>query len=103
MSKIMRTLNIEHSTSNIEVSKLRVHRTFRRSVFDVGCWMFAFFLVISFVRAAEPIKALMITGGCCHDYEQQKKILSEGISARANVTWTIIHEGGGEAEAKKDT
>lgn len=44
-------------------------------------------------RAAEPIRALMVTGGCCHDYEAQKKILSEGISARANVTWTIVHEG----------
>ena len=35
----------------------------------------------------------MVCGGCCHDYEAQKKILSEGISARANVTWTIVHEG----------
>lgn len=55
------------------------------------------------VKSSGPIRALMITGGCCHDYEQQKKILSEGISARANVTWTIIHEGGGVAEGKKDT
>ena len=31
----------------------------------------------------KPIRALMVTGGCCHDYEAQKKILSEGISARA--------------------
>jgi hypothetical protein len=41
-----------------------------------------------------PIKALLITGGCCHDYTRQKKILPEGISARANVTWTIVHQGG---------
>jgi uncharacterized protein len=45
-------------------------------------------------HGAEPLRALMITGGCCHDYEAQKKILSEGISARANVSWTIVHEGG---------
>src|ERR1051325_11183423 len=43
-------------------------------------------------RAAEPLRALLITGGCCHDYEAQKKILTEGISARANVKWTIVHE-----------
>jgi type 1 glutamine amidotransferase len=42
--------------------------------------------------AAQPIRALFIAGGCCHDYEAQKKILTEGISARANVTWTIYHE-----------
>jgi type 1 glutamine amidotransferase len=40
-----------------------------------------------------PIKALMVCGGCCHDYTAQKRILSEGISARANVTWTIVQEG----------
>jgi type 1 glutamine amidotransferase len=45
-------------------------------------------------HAAEPIRALLIAGGCCHDYEAQKTILSDGISARANVTWTIVHEKG---------
>ncbi len=54
-------------------------------------------LTLSFapvLRAADakPIRALMVCGGCCHDYEAQKKILSEGISARANVEWTIVHE-----------
>jgi type 1 glutamine amidotransferase len=44
-------------------------------------------------QEAKPIRALMVTGGCCHDYENQKKILSEGIRARANVEWTIVHEG----------
>ena len=45
-------------------------------------------------RAVEPIHALLICGGCCHDYEAQKTILTEGISARANVTWDILVEGG---------
>lgn len=44
--------------------------------------------------AATPLRALLITGGCCHDYEQQKRLLTAGISARANVTWDIVHEGG---------
>ena len=46
------------------------------------------------IFAAEPLKALIICGGCCHDYEAQKKILSEGIGQRANVQFTIVHEGG---------
>jgi type 1 glutamine amidotransferase len=41
---------------------------------------------------ARPLRALMITGGCCHDYERQKDILSKGISARARVEWTVVHE-----------
>src|SRR5665213_1652799 len=46
------------------------------------------------LRAAEPIHALLITGGCCHDYKAQIKILTEGISARANVTWNVLFQGG---------
>jgi type 1 glutamine amidotransferase len=52
--------------------------------------------------AAKPLRALMVTGGCCHDYENQKRILSEGISARANVEWTIIHEEGPAGKAEKN-
>ena len=37
-----------------------------------------------------PIKALMVAGGCCHDYPNQNLILSEGISARANVVWNFV-------------
>lgn len=48
----------------------------------------------------KPLQVLLITGGCCHDYEAQKKILSEGISARANVEFTIIHEGGKSLDHK---
>ncbi len=57
--------------------------------------MAVFFCMATLARAEDvkPLKALMVTGGCCHDYEKQKTILSEGISARANVVWTIVHEG----------
>jgi hypothetical protein len=39
----------------------------------------------------KPIKALLITGGCCHDYAQQQQILKKGIEARANVTVEIVY------------
>jgi Uncharacterized protein conserved in bacteria len=52
-------------------------------------------------HCAEPLRALLITGGCCHDYTAQKKILTEGISQRANVAWTIIHEGDNEGKNHK--
>lgn len=46
------------------------------------------------VRAepGKPLKALMITGGCCHDYANQKRILADGISARTAVEWTVVHD-----------
>jgi len=40
---------------------------------------------------ARPIKALLITGGNAHDYKGQVKLLTEGLSARANIEWTIEH------------
>ena len=41
-----------------------------------------------------PIRALLVCGGCCHDYTRQKQIISKGISARANVVWTLVQQGG---------
>ena len=46
------------------------------------------------LQAAEPLKGLLITGGCCHDYQAQKQIITQGLSQRANITWDIVHEGG---------
>ena len=40
----------------------------------------------------KPIRALLILGGCCHDYKQQQSLLTKGISARANVQWTISYD-----------
>lgn len=40
----------------------------------------------------KPIRALLVIGGCCHDYAAQKDLLTKGISARANVTWTIAYD-----------
>jgi type 1 glutamine amidotransferase len=49
---------------------------------------------------AQPLRVLMVTGGCCHDYENQKMILADGLSARANVEFEIVHEEG--PDGKKD-
>ncbi len=40
----------------------------------------------------KPIRALLVLGGCCHDYKEQQKLLTEGISARANVQWEISYD-----------
>lgn len=42
-------------------------------------------------QAADPLKVLLITGGCCHDYAKQKDILKAGLEARANVVVTQVH------------
>lgn len=41
--------------------------------------------------ATPPLRALLITGGCCHDYASQKEILKKGLEARANIIVTQVH------------
>ncbi|MBI5774342.1 MAG: ThuA domain-containing protein [Verrucomicrobia bacterium] len=41
--------------------------------------------------SAKPLRVLLLTGGCCHDYAGQKDILKNGLEARANVVVTQIH------------
>ncbi len=60
------------------------------------CGALATILILTFgqvqaVEPAAPIRALLITGGCCHDYAAQKDILKSGIEARANVIVDQIH------------
>lgn len=43
-------------------------------------------------KEARPIRALLLAGGCCHDYKEQKVIIPAGISARAKVEWTVVHD-----------
>ncbi|MEM7395010.1 MAG: ThuA domain-containing protein, partial [Verrucomicrobiota bacterium] len=47
-----------------------------------------------------PVRALLITGGCCHDYFYQSKVLTFGVRNRANVEWTVVHEGAGSTDFK---
>jgi len=59
----------------------------------LACALFAFASALPVgAQSPAPLRALLVTGGCCHDYAAQKKIIPEGISARAHVEWTIVHE-----------
>ena len=50
-------------------------------------------LTVNFANAAEvkPLRVLLITGGCCHDYARQKDILKQGLEARANIVVDQVH------------
>jgi hypothetical protein len=39
----------------------------------------------------KPLKVLLITGGCCHDYVKQEDILKAGLEARENVVVDQSH------------
>lgn len=56
------------------------------SVFAVGA--------LSIHAADQPVKALLVTGGCCHNYKFQAQALTEGIAKSLKVDWTVVNEGG---------
>ena len=41
--------------------------------------------------APKPLRILLITGGCCHDYAAQKDLLKQGLEARAHVVVEHMH------------
>jgi len=46
----------------------------------------------------EPLRALLVTGGCCHDYPRQIQIITKGLSQRVNVTWNVFLGGDSRGE-----
>lgn len=52
--------------------------------------------------SGKPLKALLITGGCCHNYELQAKALTEAVAKVADVEWTVVNEGGRGTRAEID-
>ncbi|GAA5126230.1 discoidin domain-containing protein [Luteolibacter yonseiensis] len=46
--------------------------------------------VVPASAAEAPLRALLVCGGCCHDYQKQAVILRDGIQARANVQVDVI-------------
>src|ERR1041384_5899400 len=91
-----KTSNLQPPTSNTPLPHRRPRQRSGGWRLDVRCWMFLGLFVsfsVASVRAAAPLRALLVTGGRRHHYVGEQQILPEGISARANVTWTIVHEG----------
>jgi type 1 glutamine amidotransferase len=64
----------------------------RRSLFALSLVAAGLAFLPAGAQDSRPIKALLVIGGCCHDYKQQKDILTKGISARAPVEWTISYD-----------
>jgi len=46
----------------------------------------------------KPLKVMLITGGCCHDYKNQTNILKKGLEERINTTVDQIHVDDGSTK-----
>ncbi len=46
-----------------------------------------------------PLQALIVTGGCCHNYLYQTFALGSGVQKVANVDFEVVNVGGRGTEA----
>ncbi len=62
--------------------------------------------VPTFLMAAEPavkpLRALLVLGGCCHDYTRQMDILKKGLEARAHVQVEFVFNPDTSTKARYD-
>ena len=54
------------------------------------------------IYSGQPLKGLIITGGCCHNYDFQTHAMTKGISEVADVEWSVVNEGGKGTRAQID-
>lgn len=52
--------------------------------------------------SGKPLKALIITGGCCHNYKFQSEALTSAIKNVADAEVTVVNEGGTGTRAEID-
>jgi type 1 glutamine amidotransferase len=48
----------------------------------------------------KPLRLLLITGGCCHNYAFQTEALKEAVGKLAKVEWKVVNEGGNGTRAQ---
>ncbi len=63
-------------------------------------WVGLLFVSPLHANDPQPLKILLVCGGCCHDYQAQKNILQTGLEERAFVEVTVVHQGGSETNSK---
>lgn len=62
-------------------------------------------LIVGSVHAEEasPLNVLLITSGCCHDYDFQSKAIQLAAEKQGvQAVWTVVNEGGTGTEAEID-
>jgi type 1 glutamine amidotransferase len=65
--------------------------------------LFAALVSIGTIHAdeAKPIRALLITSGCCHNYDfQTAQLLDAAVEHKTKIEWKIVSEGGTGTKAE---
>ncbi len=79
-----------------------LHRLLFRWTPNLGAVVLAVLMPTMAGVAAEPapLRILLITGGCCHNYKLQSESLTNAFARHAPASWTIVNEGGNGTRAE---
>lgn len=72
----------------------------RRFLFLTACLLVAGIFSTASAADNKPLRALLITGGCCHNYPFQTQQLTNAVGKLTPTEWTIVNEGGNGTRAE---
>jgi uncharacterized protein len=73
--------------------------TLRIPCLSLGLWLLTLATSVA-AEAGRPLRALLITGGCCHNYTLQSQQLTNAVGKLTAVEWTVVNEGGNGTKAQ---
>jgi type 1 glutamine amidotransferase len=76
----------------------RIHRSMKPASIALALCGLLASAGISAAAEPKPLKVMLITGGCCHDYKKQTEILKKGLEERINATVDQIHVDDGSTK-----
>src|SRR5688572_5646034 len=84
---------VSHEFGAFPIGRIRLKESAMKPIRLLAAGLLAAALTLNVTHAQDtkPLRALLVTGGCCHDYAKQKDILKSGIEARANIVVDQIH------------
>ena len=72
----------------------------RLTIFIASLLLLASSSILSSAAEPKPLRALLITGGCCHNYPLQTQQLTNTMAKLALVEWTVVMDGGNGTRAE---
>lgn len=56
----------------------------------------------AYYSGKKPIRVLLITGGCCHNYAFQSQQMTNAVGQKVRSQWTVVQEGGTGTQGEID-
>lgn len=73
---------------------------FHRLIFQIACVAMAILPLNLVAAETKPLRVLLITGGCCHNYPFQTQQFTNAMANLTPAEWTVVMDGGNGTRAE---